>query len=203
MILSDKEIRNHVKDGNLIGNFKEEKLQAASYDLTIGFEVQKFKKISGRISLKSKESVDSVCENVDIRFGYDLQPNEYILIRVNEKINMPNNLVAHIRPRTTLIKLGLVLSHQHLNPTFSGYLHLGLFNASPNIIEILPNLVVGQIIFEEIVSIPSKEKWYKNKSDAKYKDEDSFIGSKVYEDFDSKFAQTYKDLINGLVGHKE
>lgn len=200
MILSDKEIREHVTKENLIENFKEERLQSASYDISASYKIQRFINHAARISLISKDSVDSICEEVDIRYGYDLKPNEYILIQINEKINMPNNLVAHVRPRTTLIKLGLILSLQHLNPAFKGYLQLGLYNASPYTIEILPNLVIGQIVFEEIVSIPTEEKWYSNKVDAKYQNEEKFIGSKVYDDFDDKVDKTYKAMISALTG---
>ena len=198
MVLSDKEIRELVKTGKLIDGFKEDRLQAASYDVSAGFKVQRFKKHTKRISLISKESVDAVCEEVGIQFGYDLAPGEYILLKLNERLNMPNNLVAHIRPRTTLTKLGLVISHQHLNPRFTGYIYLGLLNASPYTIEIRPNLIVGQIVFEQIASIPTEEKWYDKKTNAKYKDEDEFIGSKVYDEIEAKVEEKYKKLIQEL-----
>ena len=52
-------------------------------------------------------------------------PNEYILVKTKEKFNFSCVLTGHIRPRTTFSRLGLILSDQHINPTFSGHLYLG------------------------------------------------------------------------------
>lgn len=202
MILTDKEIRQRVLDNQLIEGFKEERLQGASYDVSASNNIERFNEQAGRITLISKESVDSVCQEVEIKFGYDLQPNEYVLIKIEEKVNLPNDLIAHVRPRTTLTKLGLIVTSQHVNPTFKGHLYLGLHNVSPNTIEIVPGLVIGQLVFEQLVSIPSDGKLYENKTDAKYQNEGSFINSKIYDDFDEKFNETYQKIIDDLIGER-
>jgi len=52
---------------------------------------------------------------------------------------------------------------QHCNPTYSGVLSIGLFNAGVNSFILRPKLRIAQMIFEEIESTPSEDKLYKNK----------------------------------------
>ena len=49
---------------------------------------------------------------MDMFFG----SQESILLSLKETINLPNNLLAHIRPRTSLSRLGLLINFQHINP---------------------------------------------------------------------------------------
>ena len=200
MILTDKEIRRRVEQDNLIEGFIEENLQSASYDITIGNKIQRFKNEFKRISLNDKKSIDEAYEEVDICYGYDLRPNEFVLVQLREKFNMPTDLTSHIRPRTSFIRLGLMLSAQHLNPTYQGFLHLGLHNASPYVIELRPNLIVGQIVFEELASTPSEYKWYKNKKNHKYQDEEGFTGSKIYNEVEIEADEAYKKLKEMIIG---
>ena len=106
--------------------------------------------------------------------GYPIKPGEYILIKTREKFNIPANLTAHVRPRTTFNRFGLTLSDQHMNPGFRGHLFLGLYNATPNIISIVPGLTIGQMVFEKVQGEISPQKLYNQKPDAKYQDEDDF-----------------------------
>lgn len=182
MILTDKEIGRLVSDVKLIEPFNEEHLQATSYDLTMSDRIQTLSDKQKRMNLYSLDSISSLYREKTIETWYDLKPQEFVLVRIREKINMPENLAAHIRPRTTFNKLGLMLTAQHLNPTYCGHLYLGLYNATPAIVEISPGLKIGQIVFEELTDVPSEQRMYKNKKDAKYHGEDAFITSKIYEE---------------------
>ena len=180
MVLSDKDIKVLcTAEPPLISNFVEENLQGASYDVTIGNEIARFEKKNSFVDL-SQESLDSVYKREAIlSVGCTIKPNESILVTVQEKITLPDNLVAHIRPRSRFTRMGLQVSAQHCNPTYSGKLQLGLFNASPNEIKIVPGMKIAQIVFEELKSIPSEEKLYMNKSDAAYQGEEDFRGAKL------------------------
>ena len=131
--------------------------------------------------------------------GYDLRPHKYVLIELNEKINMPNNLCAFIRPRTTLTKLGLQITSQFVNPTYQGRLRIGLYNASPFIFELVPKIIIGQIIFEEFSGIPDDRKLYANKENSKYQNEDIiYVPSKIHEEIDPHFKALYDSLIQKI-----
>lgn len=178
MILTDKEIREYVQSNSLIEGFKEESLQSESYDLTIGDVVSKFDSSFKILRLDQQEDIDSLyLESKLPDSGYLLGPHEYILVSIEEKINMPDNLTAHIRPRTKFTRLGLLISGQHCNSSYSGYLSLGLYNATPFAICIKPGLKIAQIVFEELRSIPSEQKQYDNKHNAAFQNEQAIQGS--------------------------
>lgn len=209
MILVDNQIKDRVYNPNnyeevysnreatpLIENFKVENLQSVSYDITITDKIRKFKDTFKKIQLNNKEDINNSFEEIDISYGYNMRPNEYVLIQLNEYLNMPDDLTAHLRPRTTFIKLGLVLSCQHINPSYNGQLQLGLYNATPFVIEITPGLIIGQIIFEQLADKADEENLYYKKKNAKYQNEKGFVGSKIYDELDEKFIKHINSLVD-------
>ena len=121
------------------------------------------------------------------------------MVALKEEITLPDYLTAHIRPRTKFTRVGLIISDQHCNSTYSGVLRLGLFNATDNVIKIKPNLRVAQIVFEELKGIPSEHKLYKNKKNASYQNEKAFIGAK----FSDEFNKSVDKAVNWLIGEEE
>ncbi|NFC86235.1 dCTP deaminase [Clostridium botulinum] len=213
MILVDNQINDRVKNyikykdvyserevKPLIEGFIEANLQSASYDITMTNKIRKFKNEFRKVELNDKKGINDCFKEVDITYGYDLRPNEYILIQLNEYINMPDDLIAHIRPRTTFTKMGLILSYQHINPSYDGQLQLGLYNATPYVIELIPNLIIGQLVFEQLSGEADKERLYYKKDNAKYQHEKGFVGSKVYDEVTKKIDDEYERLKKKLLG---
>ena len=183
----------------LIESFDIGNLQSASYDITIGTKIMKFKDTYSTIQLSNKLEVDSLFVEQDITYGYTLRPGEYILMKMNEQLNMPDDLAAHIRPRTTFNKLGLIIMPQHVNPSYCGYLQIGMKNMTPHGIQIEPNLIVGQIVFEQLAGKVKETELYRNKNDSKYQNEDNFVGSKVY---DEATRRKVEEIYNGFLEDK-
>lgn len=205
MILSDKDITelvvNYSENGlkrPLIEPFKESQLQGASYDINISNIIYRFKNDFKTIDIDDQSIIDSIYEETDISFGYTLKPGEYILVTINENVNLTSTVIAHIRPRTKLTRLGLILSDQHCNPTYTGILQLGLLNATPYAIKIKPGLTIGQFVFEELKSEPTISRLYENKKDATYNNEKTFIGSKIGEEKDKRIS-AFEDLLKGFL----
>ncbi len=202
MILTDNQIRqlsspNEQKTAQLIYPFLEDSLQSESYDLSIDNKIAILKKEIGCIELDDQKMIDNMYEERTLLpSGYIISPKEYILVYLKEKITLPNNLTAHIRPRTKFTRMGLVISDQHCNSTYSGYLKIGLFNATDYAIRIVPNLKIAQIVFEELKSQPSSDKLYKNKKNASYQNEIEFRGAKFSSELINKG-------INILLGREE
>lgn len=188
----------HVYEENkckpLIENFNERQLQAVSYDVSISNCILKATECSGVINIENKHETDSLFEEKDITRGYDLRSNEYIIVRLNEKINMPDDLAGHLRPRTSLNKIGLIITSQHINPSYNGNLQFGLMNMSKSTIRIVPGIGIGQLVFEELSEQVKPEVLYRNKNNAKYQGEDGFVKSKIYEEIDSKFMEYLNNL---------
>lgn len=179
MLLSDCEIRELVGRESLIAPFVEENLQAVSYDITMNNVMMACKRVNAPIFLTDNGSVSDMLERVDISNGYLLKPGEYVLVKTKEKLALPKHIAAHIRPRTTFIRYGLLILAQHLQPTFNGYLYLGLYNVTPNVIMLTPGLKIGQVSFENIDGKITDSKLYCNKIDAKFQGEDDFRTPKM------------------------
>lgn len=201
MVLTDKEIRDlciNVKKGEcqLIEPFDEKALQSESYDLSIGTSIAVMKKEVRCIDLREQDEIDDIYEEINLSsFGYILSPKEYILVSLDEKVTLSDCITAHIRPRTRFTRLGLIVSDQHCNSTYSGNLKIGLFNATDYAIKIVPGLRIAQIVFEELKSKPSNEKLYMNKWDAAYQNEKEFIGAKISSEFEQKVQDVMEQLL--------
>lgn len=202
MILTDKQIRqlsllNNQENTQLIYPFSEDALQSESYDLSIDNKIAILKKEIRCIELDNQEMIDNMYEERTLLpNGYIISPKEYILVYLKEKITLPDTLTAHIRPRTKFTRMGLLISDQHCNSTYSGYLKIGLFNATDYAIRVIPDLKIAQIVFEELKSKPSNEKLYKNKKEASYQNEIEFRGAKFSNELIDKG-------INILLGREE
>lgn len=203
MILTDKDIRalciddkkNSIPDG-LITPFCESSLQSESYDLAIGDRIAVLKKEVCCIDVTVQNEIDAIYNEMELPVsGYVISPKEYVLVSLKENISLPENITAHIRPRTRFTRLGLLVSDQHCNSTYKGNLKIGLFNATDYAIKIFPGVRVAQIIFEELKAKPSDEKLYKNKANAVYQNEQEFIGGVAAEDFNKAVSSAVDFLL--------
>ena len=213
MILVDNEILDRVNNYKcykdvyynrqckpLIENFKQESLQSVAYDITITNKIRRFKSEFSIIDLSRSNEIENSMKEEDISCGYLLKPKEYILVQLSEILNMPDDLTGHIRPRTSFIKLGLVLSFQHINPSYSGQLQIGLYNATSNVIKIQPDLKIGQLIFEKLSGKVNLNDLYFLKKDSKYQNEKGFTSSKIHEEIKQKIDEEYKNILKNIRG---
>lgn len=199
MILNDVEIRNRVNspekygmDYPLIAPFCEEQLQGASYDVTIENEIICFNSIPDIVDIRKQSSIDSIYKQDYISLkGFILMPYTYVLTTLHETFFIPKDLTAHLRPKTRHIRMGLLMSGQHINPDSICKLNIGLFNMTPNPIRLYEGISIGQLVFEEMCECPSDEKLYRTKKDANYTQDIEFVGA--------KFGNEFADFINKQV----
>lgn len=191
MVLTDKKIRELVKKEELIVPFNESNLQSESYDVTIGTEITELSKEIHCIDITKQETVDNIYINIDIsENGYIISPKQYLLVSLRETLKVPDDITVHLRPKTRYTRLGLLVTDQHCNSTYSGHLRIGLFNATEYPIHIYPDYTIAQLVFEELEEVPSSEKLYKNREDVHYQNENgAFRGAK----FDDKFLDSIWD----------
>ncbi len=146
MILAKSEIEKLVaKNPPLIENFKEESLQGAGYDLRLDvlYKVKSDAKLG--ITSRKLPEVEEICKDV-----YVIKPNEYYLVKTVEKINMPNNLIARILPRSTLFRCGVYIFTALVDPGYKGTLIFGIKNFSNYEFKIERFARVAQIVFEKV-----------------------------------------------------
>lgn len=192
MILNGNDIKRLVEEKNLINPFNVSYVNSGSYDISASSTILKIKKSFKVINLDNTEQISKMYEEVDIKNGYCLKPNETILCALNEKISLPENIVAHIRPRTSLSRLGLYINLQHVQAGYSGVLNIVIHNTSCNSYKITPNLRIGQVVFEELTDGITENLLYPNESTPVYQDEDGLVGSKIYVDYIGKVFRHYK-----------
>ena len=121
MLMRDTEIKQALDSKELeITPFRDERLQGASYDLSVGGEA--FVSNSDRKILLSGNSNKPIC----------LKPGDFALVITDEYVKMPLNVAAAIGMRSTLARQGLMLlAGMQIDPGFEGHLRFGLYNASP------------------------------------------------------------------------
>ena len=192
MILNGNDIKKLIEEENIIENCKYFNIGSASIDLSISNKILVMKKTFKQIDLSDPNLSDNMYMEIDITNSYSLKPKECIFVILNEKINMPNNLIGHIRPRTSLSRLGLYINMQHINAGYSGTLNIPLYNMSPNTFKITPDLRIGQLVLEEITDGITEDLLYPNEKTPMYQNEDGTVGSKIYTDYIGKVFRHFK-----------
>tara|TARA_Y100000310_G_scaffold226318_1_gene228426 strand:- start:5 stop:538 length:534 start_codon:yes stop_codon:yes gene_type:complete len=79
-----------------------------------------------------------------------LQPNEYILVKTLERVNIPKNCYAELRPRSTLQRCGALLKTTLASPGYSGELTFGLKNMRDEPISMELGARFVRIVFHKI-----------------------------------------------------
>ncbi len=192
MILNGKKIKELVSNKVLIENYKEENIRGSSYDVTMEDYILTFITKDKPISLNDADAISSMYEQVSLKNGYELKPQECVLIPLKEQFNIPEYLCAHLRGRTSFNRLGIYITYQHLNPGYIGRLNLTITNMSPNTYIITKNMRIAQIVFESLDEKVSKKYLYENELTPVYQNEDGSSGSKIFTDLIGKVIRHYK-----------
>ena len=164
MILTDKDIKELCINKNtpLIEYFSDESLQSESYDFSIGTRIAIVSSNIVDVDLKKNTSYDTMHEIKELPDdGFNLSPLEFILVSTKERLHMPDNITAHVEPRTRYTRIGLLVCPQHINSSFIGNVWIGVFNASNRPIRIYKDTKIAQFVFEELNSTPSESKLYR------------------------------------------
>lgn len=202
VILSDKEILK-LQDGDvpLITPFDDRRLRGASYDVLLDNEITPLRESAGIIDLSDQASIDSVYPQQLKADGFVLKPGQFCLAALAESIALPDDVVAYVVPRTRLTRLGLIVADQFCNPSYSGRLRIGLYNASGNNLRLASYLSVAQLIFVRLDTMPSAERLYRNQESAAYHGETSFLGSQTEpSSLSPKDRGLYDALMQELLG---
>jgi dCTP deaminase len=127
MMLPDWKIRKEI----LIEPFNEKSLQPAGYDLRVGREAY----INGE--LIDVEGTGKVV----------IPPKTYSLILTLERVRLPDDVMGDMKLRSSLAREGLLGSFAWVDPGWDGNLTLGIYNASPEPVELTYGERFVQIAF--------------------------------------------------------
>ncbi len=145
MYLGGAEILRRAQESSLIEGLTEESLQGSGVDLRI----DKLFELDGIARLGKNERVmPNVSEPPGENFV--LQAKSYYLCLTAEKVNMPDDLIAFILPRSTLFRCGISLKSAVVDPGYKGALTLGLTNETDREFQLDRGARIAQIVFSYI-----------------------------------------------------
>lgn len=204
MLLSDRDILTLQEQKTpLIAPFDEENLRGASYDVRLDNEITPLQERTDVLDLSKRESLDSLYYAQMPADGFVLKPGQYCLAALAEEITLPDDVVAYVLPRTRYTRMGLLVANQFCNPSYSGRLRIGLFNASGNNLMLASYMPIAQLVFERLESTPSDERLYRNQKTAAYYRERGFMGARLEESMLSEESRRrYDSLLRELQGEQ-
>ncbi len=128
--LSGQEIRDLIDSNALITDFKniDVQLQSAGFDLRLA-DVEEFADVlsMGHLDFSNdKRRIPGTRPLKRASGGWKLEKGGYYLVRVAEVINMPRDLVAQFKPRSSLIRMGGTATNAWVDPGYRGRLQFGL-----------------------------------------------------------------------------
>ena len=136
MVISRETIKKLADTGKIkIDPYDPTKVKSVSVDLTLG--EQALNPDTGR--------------QLDLN-DYHLSLDEFLLANTAETITLPNNLMARIIPRSSLARLGVLVTFDAdlLPPNYSGKPILTMKNLSKKPVLLRAGISVCQILFEEV-----------------------------------------------------
>lgn len=160
MILSDTDIKSAVRRGDVaVEPFNEVAVQPASLDLRLGnafsyFIARSFRPSTGRIQVIDPTEDVRELMATHICQEYLIQPRELVLGVTQEKITLSNSIVARVEGKSSLGRLGLIVhaTAGFIDPGFSGYITLEMYNMAPHPIRLRPGMWIAQLAFTPLVT---------------------------------------------------
>jgi len=148
VVIGCEKIKELIEFENLIENVEKMNIQPSGIDLRVKC-IYRLKN-GGFMGIEKRQTPN--VENVSDKIGEKviLKPNEFVLVETMEKVNMPNDLMARVLPRSSLFRCGVSIFTAVIDPGFVGTLTFGMKNLSDHPFEIEIGTRIGQIVFEEV-----------------------------------------------------
>ena len=154
MYLGVKELLQLVKDKKLVEGLCKRELsspEGAGFDLRIGelYEIIG----SGFMGVEERETPDMKLiakydENETVKV--ELKPHTYYAMKTIENVNMPDNLLAIMTPRSTLFRSGVYIFGGQTPPGYKGGLTMGICNFRNESFYLEMGARVVHIMFSEV-----------------------------------------------------
>jgi dCTP deaminase len=115
MILSDADILRRLEAGDLVVEPLDDpdiQIQPASVDLRLGREFLEFQHANiPCIHPNTEDEVDEYVELTEVEEGgeYILHPGDFVLGTTHERVEIPDDLIAHVEGRSSLGRLAIVV----------------------------------------------------------------------------------------------
>jgi dCTP deaminase len=150
-VLSDGSIRKLIADGRVtIDPWDDAMVQPASVDLRLGPSFRVFHNFRVE-SIDLAEPPTNLTEHVRIApdEAFVIHPGEFVLGRTEERVALPDDLVARIEGKSSLGRLGLIVhaTAGFVDPGFEGTLTLEITNLTRVPIKLWAGKPIAQLSF--------------------------------------------------------
>lgn len=168
-----------------------ERISGITVDLTLGNKFRVFQDhaapyidLSGP-KAQTEKALESVMSDeiiIDEDQAFFLHPGELALAMTHESITLPSDLVGWLDGRSSLARLGLMVhvTAHRIDPGWSGNIVLEFYNSGKLPLALKPNMKIGALSFETMTGPAAKP--YTAREDAKYKNQDGAIASRINQD---------------------
>lgn len=114
--------------------------------------------------------------------SFFLHPGELAIAVTHESVSLPSNIVGWLDGRSSLARLGLMVhvTAHRIDPGWSGNIVLEFFNSGKLPLALKPGMKIGAISFEMLSG--HAERPYNSRTDAKYRNQDGAIASRISGD---------------------
>ena len=188
MILSDADIRRRLAEGDLVVEplaDPELQIQPASVDLRLGREFLEFRRTNiPCIHPEDEREVDEYVEETYVEEGdeFILHPGDFVLGTTKERVEIPDDLLAHVEGRSSLGRLAIVIHATAgvVDPGFRGHITLELSNLGTAPVSLNPDMRISQLIFTELKT-PAEEPYGSGRG-SKYQDQRGPQASRIQSD---------------------
>jgi dCTP deaminase len=158
MILSDADILRRLETGDLVVEPLDDpdiQIQPASIDLRLGSQFLEFQHANiPCIHPNSESEVGEYVEETEIDEGgeYILHPGDFVLGTTYERVEIPDDLIAHVEGRSSLGRLAIVVHATAglCDPGYEGQITLELSNLGTAPVALTPGMRISQLTFTEL-----------------------------------------------------
>ena len=204
MILSDADIEDRLESGDLVIEPLADpslQIQPASVDLRLGREFLEFKRTNiacihpdrgeevekyvTKTSVPTGEQATLGGYEADDRFTeneFILHPSDFVLGTTIERVEIPDDLIAHVEGRSSLGRLAVVVHATAgiVDPGYRGQITLELSNLGSAPVALKPGMRVSQLTFTELKTPAARP--YGSGRGSKYQDQRGPQASRIQGD---------------------
>lgn len=155
MILGTEKLLSLVKKIDLVENLSARELEnpeGAGFDLRMG-EIYQLENGGGFLGVSQRKTpgVKLLAKfKKNKPQSIEIVPRVYYLVKTIERINLPENILALFRPRSTLFRSGLALFTGKVDPGYHGEPSFGLINLSKANFQLEMGARIVHVMFYEV-----------------------------------------------------
>ncbi|OCG09177.1 dCTP deaminase [Gilliamella sp. wkB178] len=193
MRLCDRDIEAYLHSGKLkiVPQPAPNCINGATVDVRLGNQFRTFREhTTPYIDLSGpKQEVSAALERVMSEEmilpegeAFYLHPGELALAVTLESVTIPDDLVGWLDGRSSLARLGLMVhvTAHRIDPGWQGQIVLEFYNSGKIPLALRPGMTIGALSFETLTGRAQRP--YNRRQDAKYKDQQGAVASRIDKD---------------------